>query len=89
MRLSELGTAFLRDCAELVARTTEVVDQMRDVATSPAGRLRVHALPGFVLGHGTPRHPRDLMGHRIGWYSGYPTREKLALHGPGGRSAWS
>ena len=150
VKLSELGQAFLRDCTELISRTNEVVDQMRDVTTSPAGRLRVHALPGFVLGHlarllqefqsqypkivldmivndaaidpvkegfdcalqifpprseelisrklfpvrrvfcaspeylhrfGTPRHPRDLAGHRIGWYSGYPTREKLAFHG--------
>ena len=150
VRLSELGRAFLRDCVELVGRTNEVVDQMREVTTSPAGRLRVHALPGFVLGHlatvlqqfqarypqivlemvvndaaidpvkegfdcalqifpprseeliarklfavrrvfcaspeyvrrhGTPRHPRDLMGHRLGWYSGYPTRERLAFHG--------
>ena len=152
VRLSELGQAFLRDCTELVGRTNEVVDQMREVTTSPAGRLRVHALPGFVLGHlarvlqefqarypqivldlivsdaiidpvkegfdcalqifpprseelisrklfpvrrvfcaskqylrtfGTPRHPRDLAGHRIGWYSGYPTRERLVFHGPG------
>ena len=152
VRLSELGHTFLRDCAELVGRTNEVVDQMREVTTSPTGRLRVHALPGFVLGnlarvlqefqarypqivlamivnapaldqvqegfdcalqlfpprseeliskklfavrrvfcaspeyvkrHGTPRLPRDLMGHRIGWYSGYPTRERLAFHGPG------
>ncbi len=150
VRLSELGQAFLRDCIELVGRTNEVVDQMREVTTSPAGRLRVHALPGFVLGHlaqllrqfqtrypqivldmtvndaaldpvkegfdcalqifpprseelvarklfpvrrvfcatpgyarrnGRPRHPRDLMGHRIGWYSGYPTRERLSFHG--------
>lgn len=150
VRLSELGQAFLRDCVELVGRTNEVVDQMREVTTSPAGRLRVHALPGFVLGHlaqvlqrfqarypqivldmivndaaidpvkegfdcalqifpprseelvskklfpvrrvfcatpeyvrrhGLPRHPRDLLGHRIGWYSGYPTRERLAFHG--------
>jgi len=152
VRLSELGQAFLRDCAELVGRTNEVVDQMREVTTSPTGRLRVHALPGFVLGHlarvlqefqgrwpqivldmivndaaidpvkegfdcalqifpprseeliskklfpvrrvfvaspdylkrhGTPRGPRDLKGHRIGWYSGYPTRERLQFHGPG------
>lgn len=152
VKLSELGQAFLRDCTELIGRTNEVVDQMRDVTTSPAGRLRVHALPGFVLGHlarllqefqsqypkivldmivndaaidpvkegfdcalqifpprseelisrklfpvrrvfcaspeylrrcGTPRHPRDLSGHRIGWYSGYPTREKLVFHGAG------
>jgi DNA-binding transcriptional LysR family regulator len=150
VRLSDLGISFLRDCIELVGRTNEVVDQMREVTTSPVGRLRVHALPGFVLGHlarllqefqarypqivlemvvndaaidpvkegfdcalqifpprseeliarklfavrrvfcaspeyvrrhGTPRHPRDLMGHRIGWYSGYPTRERLAFHG--------
>jgi DNA-binding transcriptional LysR family regulator len=152
VRLSELGHTFLRDCAELVGRTNEVVDQMREATTSPTGRLRVHALPGFVLGHlarvlqefqarypqivlemivndaaidpvkegfdcalqifpprseelvskklfpvrrvfcaspeyvrrhGTPRLPRDLMGHRLGWYSGYPTRERLAFHGPG------
>jgi len=150
VRLSDLGQAFLHDCIELVGRTNEVVDQMREVTTSPAGRLRVHALPGFVLGHlarvlqqfqarypqivldmivndaaidpvkegfdcalqifpprseelisrklfpvrrvfcatpgyvrrhGTPRHPRDLLGHRIGWYSGYPTRERLTFHG--------
>ena len=152
VRLSELGHTFLRDCAELVGRTNEVVDQMREVTTSPTGRLRIHALPGFVLGHlarvlqefqarypqivldmivndaaidpvkegfdcalqifpprseeliskklfpvrrvlcaspeyvgrnGTPRAPRDLKAHRIGWYSGYPTRERLAFHGPG------
>lgn len=149
VRLSDLGQAFLADCVELVGRTNEVVDQMREVTTSPAGRLRVHALPGFVLGHlaqvlqqfqsrypqivldilvndaaidpvkegfdcalqifpprseelvsrklfpvrrvfcatpgyvkrhGRPRHPRDLLGHRIGWYSGYPTRERLSFH---------
>jgi DNA-binding transcriptional LysR family regulator len=153
VRLSELGQAFLRDCVELVGRTNEVVDQMRQVTTSPTGRLRVYALPGFVLGHlaqvlqrfqerypqivldmivndaaidpvkegfdcalqifpphsaeliskklfpvrrvfcatpeyvqrhGMPRHPRDLLGHRIGWYSGYPTRERLAFHGKAG-----
>ena len=152
VQLSELGLTFLRDCADLVGRTNEVVSQMREATTSPSGRLRVHALPGFVLGHlahvlqefqarypqivldmivndvaidpvkegfdcalqifpprseeliskklfpvrrvfcaspeymkrhGTPRLPRDLKGHRIGWYSGYPTRERLAFHGPG------
>jgi DNA-binding transcriptional LysR family regulator len=152
VQLSEFGQTFLRDCTELVGRTNEVVDQMRDVTTSPRGRLRIHALPGFVLGHlarvlqefqerypqivldivvndaaidpvkegfdcalqifpprseeliskklfpvrrvfcaspdymkrhGTPRLPRDLKGHRIGWYSGYPTRERLVFHGPG------
>jgi len=149
VRLSDLGQTFLRDCVELVGRTNEVVDQMREVTTSPVGRLRVHALPGFVLGHlarllqefqarypqivleivvndaaidpvkegfdcalqifpprseelvskklfpvrrvlcasaaylkreGTPREPRDLLRHRLGWYSGYPTRERVAFH---------
>lgn len=32
VRLSELGQAFLRDCSELVGRTNEVVDQMREVS---------------------------------------------------------
>lgn len=151
VRLSELGQAFLRDCSELVSRTNEVVDQMRESTTSsPVGRLRVHALPGFVLGHlagllrqfqdrypqialemivndaaidpvkegfdcalqlfpphseqlisrrlfpvrrvfcaspryierhGAPAHPSDLQERRVGWYSGYPTRERLAFHG--------
>ena len=150
VRLSDLGISFLRDCIELVGRTNEVVDQMREVTTSPVGRLRVHALPGFVLGHlarllqefqarypqivldlvvndavldpvkegfdcalqifpprseelisrklfpvrrvlcaspqylervGEPRHPRELPAHRLGWYSGYPTRERLVFYG--------
>jgi DNA-binding transcriptional LysR family regulator len=51
VRLSEIGQAFYRDCAELIGRTDELVDQMRDMKRSPAGLLRVHALPGFVLGH--------------------------------------
>lgn len=153
VHLSELGQTFLRECAELVGRTDEVVNQMREVTTSPTGRLRVHALPGFVLGHlatllqefqarypqivldivvndtaidpvkegfdcalqifpprseelvsrklfpvrrvfcasptylrrwGVPRAPSDLLRHRIGWYSGYPTRERVVFHGPKG-----
>jgi DNA-binding transcriptional LysR family regulator len=152
VRLSDFGQTFLRDCIEVVGRTNEVVDQMREVTTSPVGRLRVHALPGFVLGHlaqllqdfqqrfpkivldivvndaaidpvkegfdcalqifpprseelvsrklfpvrrvfcasptylrrnGVPRAPNDLLKHRLGWYSGYPTRERVAFHGPG------
>ncbi|MFM2066663.1 MAG: hypothetical protein RLZZ584_1572 [Pseudomonadota bacterium] len=153
VRLSDLGQAFLRECIDLVGRTNEVVDQMRGAGTTPVGKLRVHALPGFVLGHlasvlrefqsrypqvalemvvndaaidpvkegfdcalqifpprseelvsrrlfpvrrvfcatpayleqhGRPLHPRELQSHRIGWYSGYPTREKAVFHGPGG-----
>lgn len=156
VQLSDLGQTFLRDCVDVVGRTNEVVNQMREVTTSPVGRLRVHALPGFVLGHlaklvqdfqarypqivldivvndaaidpvkegfdcalqifpprseelvsrrlfpvrrivcaspiylrrsGTPRDPRDLLKHRVGWYSGYPTRERVVFHGPQGETA--
>ncbi len=51
VRLSELCQALLQDCVDLLDRTHEVVDQMREVTASPTGRLRVHALPNFVLGH--------------------------------------
>jgi DNA-binding transcriptional LysR family regulator len=150
--LSELGQAFLTDCIDLVGRSNRVVDQMREMTSSPAGRLRVHALPGFVLGHlarmlqqfqaqypqivldlvvsdaaidpvregfdcalqifpprseelvskrlfpvrrvfcaspeylrrrSVPRVPADLLKHRLGWYSGYPTRDRVAFHRQG------
>lgn len=150
VRLSEVGQAFLHDCIELVGRTAALTDQMSELKGSLRGRLRVHALPGFVLGHlathlrefqdrypeivldlvvsdvvvdpikegfdcalqifrpssdelvgrkifplrrvfcaspaylarhGTPRHPRDLLGHRLGLYSGYPTRDRWVFHG--------
>ncbi|TMH05796.1 MAG: LysR family transcriptional regulator [Betaproteobacteria bacterium] len=149
VRLSEMGQAFFRDCQELVNRTNEIVDQMREARGLPAGLLRVHALTGFVLGHlarqlaefqerypeiqldlfvsdavidpvkqgfdvalqifppvseelvsrrlfpvrrvfcatpdylkrhGTPKHPNDLYGHRLGLYSGYPTRDRWVFH---------
>jgi DNA-binding transcriptional LysR family regulator len=152
VRLSEMGQAFLRDCSDVVSRTNEIVDQMREVRGLPAGLLRVHALTGFVLGHlaqllrdfqerypqimldlfvsdavidpveqgfdvalqifpphseelvsrrlfpvrrvfcaspdylkrhGTPKHPRDLYGHRLGLYSGYPTRDRWVFHREG------
>jgi DNA-binding transcriptional LysR family regulator len=51
VRLSEIGHAFYRDCADLIGRTQGLVEQMRDMRDSPSGMLRVHALPGFVLGH--------------------------------------
>ncbi|HMN79460.1 MAG TPA: LysR family transcriptional regulator [Burkholderiaceae bacterium] len=155
VRLSETGQAFLRDCAELVGRANDIVDQMRDVRSAPAGTLRLHALPGFVLGHlaqilrdfqerypditldlsvsdalidpvkegmdcalqifpsiseelvqrrlfpvrrvfcatpaylrkhGTPRHPNDLFGHRLGLYSKYPSRDKWTFYRGEGRT---
>jgi DNA-binding transcriptional LysR family regulator len=51
VRLSEIGHAFYRDCAELIGRTQGLIEQMRDMRDAPSGVLRVHALPGFVLGH--------------------------------------
>ncbi len=51
VRLSEVGQAYLRDCLELVGRANDIADQMRDAGNSPAGKLRVHALTGLVLGH--------------------------------------
>jgi len=153
VRPSELGEIFLRECSEWVEHTEELVQQMREAHTEPAGRLRVHALPGFVLGHlaatlhgfqtrypnialhlvvndvainpvkegfdcalqmfsphaqelvsrrlfpvrrvfcaspdycqhhGTPQIPAQLQQHRIGWYSGYPTRERVVLYAENG-----
>ena len=146
VRLSEVGQAYLRDCIDLVARATDIVDQMRDVRGKPAGILRIHALTGMVLGHfasllhqfqslypdirldlnvsdavvdpvkvgvdcalqifpaqstdviskplfpirrvfcatpqyleahGHPTDPRDLHRHKLGLYSGYPTRDPV------------
>lgn len=153
VRLSELGESFLPDCLDLVRRSDEVVDQLREITKSPVGRLRIHALPGFVLGHlatllqafqarypqivldivvsdaaidplkegfdcalqifpprseeliarrlfavrrifcatpgylrrhGTPSVPRDLLKHRLCWYSGYPTRDRVVFYGEDG-----
>ena len=149
VRLSEIGQAFLRDCSDLVGRANDIVDQMRDVRSKPAGTLRVHALTGLVLGHfaqlihnfqttypdirldlivsdavvdpvkagvdcalqifppastelisrplfgvrrvfcatpeylrehGEPLEPRELHGHKLGLYSGYPTRDRWTFY---------
>lgn len=143
--LSQAGQAFYEECAQVVGRATELVDQMRDLSCAPSGVLKVHALPGFVLGHfgdlvgrfqndypaitldlvisdavihpvregydcvlqifepvsdalvarklfawrgvfcAAPAYlqqhapltePRDLLGHRLGLYSRYPTRDR-------------
>jgi len=50
VRLSDVGQAFLSDCIDLVGRTRDLMDQMRE-GGSPEGVLRLHALTGFVLGH--------------------------------------
>jgi DNA-binding transcriptional LysR family regulator len=51
VKLSEIGGAYFKECAELVARLEGVTDQMRDLKGSPKGMLRLHVLPGFALGH--------------------------------------
>lgn len=51
VRLSEIGELFYKECADLIARANGLVDQMRDSRVTPTGTLRIHALPGFVLGH--------------------------------------
>jgi DNA-binding transcriptional LysR family regulator len=149
VRLSEMGQAFLNDCADLVGRANDIVEQMREVRSSPSGVLRIQAVPGIVLGHmadfllrfqnlypeivldiqvideiidpvkegfdcvlqifppksdeliarelfpvrrvfcatpaylkkfGTPKNPVDLLKHRLGLYSGYPTRDRWTFH---------
>jgi DNA-binding transcriptional LysR family regulator len=51
VRLSELGAAYYKECSELIARFDGLTDHMRELKSSPAGMLRVHALPGFALEH--------------------------------------
>ena len=51
VRLSEVGEAYYKECAELVARIESITDSMRETKGSPAGVLRVQALPGLVLGN--------------------------------------
>ncbi|AJZ59123.1 bacterial regulatory helix-turn-helix, lysR family protein [Paraburkholderia fungorum] len=51
VRLSEVGEAFYRECAEVVGRVNELTDQMRELRATPTGRLRIQMLPGFALGH--------------------------------------
>lgn len=51
VRLSDVGEAFYRDCAEVVGRVNDLTDQMRELRATPTGRLRIQMLPGFALGH--------------------------------------
>jgi DNA-binding transcriptional LysR family regulator len=38
------------------------------------------ASPAYLDRHGEPRNPRDLHEHRVGLYSGYPTRDRWIFH---------
>lgn len=49
VRLSDVGQAFYRECAEVIGRFNELTDQMRELRATPVGRLRIQMLPGFAL----------------------------------------
>jgi DNA-binding transcriptional LysR family regulator len=49
--LSEAGTSFFEECADLIARFDSVTDRMRLMHGTPIGLLRLQVLPGFALGH--------------------------------------
>jgi DNA-binding transcriptional LysR family regulator len=51
VRLSELGDAYYRECAEAVSQLNSLTDQMRDLNGTPTGRLRIQMLPGYAIGH--------------------------------------
>ena len=38
------------------------------------------ATPRYLKTHGAPREPRDLHDHKLGLYSGYPTRDRWEFH---------
>lgn len=52
--ISEIGQAYYEECAQLVSKANEVVDQMRRFRGSPTGVLRIHGIPGLILGHMAP-----------------------------------
>jgi DNA-binding transcriptional LysR family regulator len=41
------------------------------------------ATPRYLRANGTPKDPRDLHEHRLGLYSGYPTRDRWTFHRDG------
>jgi len=49
--LSEAGTKFFEECADLITQIDSVTDRMRLAQATPSGMLRVQVLPGFALGH--------------------------------------
>jgi DNA-binding transcriptional LysR family regulator len=49
--LSEAGTRFFEECADLITQIDSVTDRMRLAQATPSGMLRVQVLPGFALGH--------------------------------------
>lgn len=54
VQLTEIGRAYLTECAELVSKAKDLVEQMREVRESPRGILKIYAATGFVQGHFAP-----------------------------------
>ncbi|MDH4561757.1 LysR family transcriptional regulator [Pseudomonas sp. BN411] len=51
VRLSEVGEAYYKECADMVASFNSLTEHMRDLRAKPTGKLRIQMLPGFALGH--------------------------------------
>jgi DNA-binding transcriptional LysR family regulator len=50
VQLSELGSLLLSDCSDLIMLGESILGQARTSRAAPAGLLRIHAAPGFVIG---------------------------------------
>jgi DNA-binding transcriptional LysR family regulator len=68
------------DCALQIfpAQSTEVVSK----PLIPVRRVFC-ATPQYLEKHGRPTDPRDLHRHKLGLYSGYPTRDRWTFHHQG------
>ena len=68
------------DCALQIfpAQSTEVVSK----PLFPVRRVFC-ATPQYLEKHGRPTDPRDLHRHKLGLYSGYPTRDRWTFHHQG------
>lgn len=48
-------------------------------------RILLCASPTYLEQHGTPKHPRELIQHRVLGYTNWPSRDEWHLTGPEGR----
>jgi DNA-binding transcriptional LysR family regulator len=83
----------------LVDRVVDLVEEGYDlairIATLPnstlvskrlaSTRMRLCASPGYLAGHGSPRHPAELTGHAVISYSDWSTKDEWHFDGPRGR----
>ena len=69
---------------DLAIRITSLGDSQlvsRRLATT---RMVLCASPGYLAAHGTPRHPRELTGHRVLAYSYWTSGDEWRFTGPAG-----